>query len=134
MIIQGKIIKLYGLNASNVASAIGGEANSSLTIDTDTIRSASNTARCTNVHAGMKSWSISGECYYKRESFVKMWQWMTDASKNPTVQFKGYQDGHMVSLTGSVVFTNIHVSAGVHDTIRVSYSAQGNGKPTIIIE
>ncbi len=134
MIILGKTLKMCGVSASG-ADAVGGETNTTLTISTEILRSASATAaRCTNVCPTIKSWSLTGEAIFSRSTFAKFWQWITSSSKTPTLKFQGESEGHTISLTGDVIFTNMRISAGVRDTIRISYSAVGAGKPTIILE
>lgn len=134
MIIHGKTIKMCGASASGT-DAVGGETNTTLTISADILRSASaTTARCTDVHASLKSWSVTGDALFTESTFIKFWQWLTDSTKTPTLKFRGSSGGNSISLTGDVIFTSLRFYAGLRDTIRISYSAIGAGKPAIILD
>lgn len=134
MIIHGNTLKMCGVSTSGT-DAVGGETNTTLTISADILRSASaTTARCTDVHTSLKSWSVTGEALFTESTFIKFWQWLTDSTKTPTLKFQGSSGGNYISLTGDVIFTRLRFSAGLRDIIRVSYSAVGAGKPTIVLD
>lgn len=127
MIYHGKTVRLANLATQHVGN-ISNEINSTIDIDCDILKGASSTmAKGSTQHAGLKSWSVSGDVFFNQSQFIAFWHWL---AQGEAADLAFYTPDF--ALHGDAILTSITITASIRNSVRIQFKAVGAGKPEIM--
>ena len=126
MIYHGKIVRLANLSMQHGGN-LSNETSSTLNIDCDLLKGASSTmAQGKTQHAGLKSWSVSGDVFFNQTQFIVFWNLL--AQGEAAGIFFYTPD---FAIHGDAILTSITITASIRNSVHIQFNAVGTGKPEI---
>ena len=126
MIYHGKTVRLANL-ATQHGGNISNETSSTLNIDCDILKGASSTMpHGKTQHAGLKSWSVSGDVFFNQTQFIVFWHWL---AQGEAADISFYTPDF--SIHGDAILTSITITASIRNSVHIQFKAVGTGKPEI---
>lgn len=126
MIYHGKIVRLANLSTQHGGN-LSNETSSTLNIDCDLLKGASSTmAQGKTQHAGLKSWSVSGDVFFNQTQFIVFWNLL--AQGEAAGIFFYTPD---FAIHGDAILTSITITASIRNSVHIQFNAVGTGKPEI---
>lgn len=126
MIYHGNIVRLANLSTQHGGN-LSNETSSTLNIDCDLLKGASSTmAQGKTQHAGLKSWSVSGDVFFNQTQFIVFWNLLAQGEAAGiffyTTDF---------AIHGDAILTSITITASIRNSVHMQFKAVGTGKPEI---
>ena len=126
MIYHGKIVRLANLSTQHGGN-LSNETSSTLNIDCDLLKGASSTmAQGKTQHAGLKSWSVSGDVFFNQTQFIVFWNLL--AQGEAAGIFFYTPD---FAIHGDAILTSITITASIRNSVHIQFKAVGTEKPEI---
>ena len=126
MIYHGKTVRLANLSTQHGGN-LSNETSSTLNIDCDLLKGSSSTmAQGKTQHAGLKSWSVSGDVFFNQTQFIVFWNLL--AQGEAAGIFFYTPD---FAIHGDAILTSITITASIRNSVHIQFKAVGTGKPEI---
>lgn len=127
--IKGRLVKIASI-ASYYPGNFEREVSCTLTISRRYVAGAGK-FKSTKKYGQKKSWRLSGTCLLTAENFKKIFVYFA-SDVNPSVMFYS-QDGGL-QVIGQVIFTKVAFAGQGVGVVKMSFEAQGTGKPVVMTE